>query len=105
MQAWVAQQATWLRAEHLPAYSPDFNPIERVWRWMKREFFHNRCWETQAALRDYAAQKLAEFAQHRPALLGVMRQELERLKTIFEFYDTPFPFGEAEKTLGKDFSG
>jgi len=25
--------------EFLPAYSPDFNPIERLWRWMKNGIY------------------------------------------------------------------
>jgi len=33
-------QKDWLRLEFLPAYSPDFNPIERLWRWMKTEYPH-----------------------------------------------------------------
>lgn len=24
---------------YVPAYSPDFNPIETVWRWIKERFF------------------------------------------------------------------
>jgi transposase len=34
-------QKDWLRLEFLPAYSPDFNPIERLWRWMKTEYTHD----------------------------------------------------------------
>lgn len=30
----------------LPPYSPDFNPIEQVWRITRREKTHNRFWET-----------------------------------------------------------
>ena len=105
LQDWFGQQAAWLRVEFLPAYSPDFNPIERLWRWFKGEFTHNACWPTQAALTRHLVEKLAELPQHTPAMLGVMRQEIARLKTAFEFYDTPFPFPELEAAHGKDFSG
>ena len=28
--------------EYLPSYSPDLNPIERVWWWMRKHIAHNR---------------------------------------------------------------
>ncbi len=105
LQAWFSQQAAWLRIEFLPAYSPDFNPIERLWRWFKGEFTHNACWPTQAALARYLLEKLTELPKHTTAMRGVMRQEIARLKAAFEFYDTPFPFAELEAGHGKDFSG
>jgi transposase len=105
LQDWFGQQAAWLRIEFLPAYSPDFNPIERLWRWFKGEFTHNACWPTQAALARHLVEKLAELPQHTVALQGVMRQEIARLKAAFEFYETPFPFAELEAVCGKDFSG
>ena len=105
LQDWFGQQAAWLRVEFLPAYSPDFNPIERLWRWFKGEFTHNACWPTQAALARHLVEKLAELPQHTAAMRGVMRQEIARLKAAFEFYDTPFPFAELEAVHGKDFSG
>ncbi len=105
LQDWFGQQAAKLRVEFLPAYSPDFNPIERLWRWFKGEFTHNACWPTQAALARHLARKLAELPHHTAAMLGVMRQEITRLKAAFKFYDTPFPFPELEGESGKDFSG
>lgn len=105
LQDWFGQQAAWLRIEFLPAYSPDFNPIERLWRWFKGEFTHNACWPTQAALARHLAEKLAELPQHTVAMRGVMRQEIARLKAAFEFYDTPFPSPELAGEGGKNFSG
>jgi len=40
---WVERNKAWLKIEFLPAYSPDFNPIECLWRWLKTEFTHNKC--------------------------------------------------------------
>jgi putative transposase len=49
---WSQQQSSWLCIAFLPAYSPDFNPIERLWRWIKTEYTHNRCWQTEGQLRN-----------------------------------------------------
>ena len=35
-----------LQLEFLPPYSPDLNPIERVWWWMRKHIAHNRAVET-----------------------------------------------------------
>ncbi len=35
MQAWVAAHAPRVRVYQLPSYSPDYNPIEHVWRYVK----------------------------------------------------------------------
>ena len=88
---WVCTQKEWLRLEFLPAYSPDFNPIERLWRWVKSEYIHNRCWESQAQLKTYLAGVLEKIAQKPDELISVMRQEIQRLNLVFEFYQTPSP--------------
>lgn len=44
LTAWIEKQTSWLPLAFSPPYSPDFNPIERLWRWMKTEYTHNQCW-------------------------------------------------------------
>jgi hypothetical protein len=82
----------WLRLEFLPAYSPDFNPIERLWRWIKSEYTHNRCWKSLARLKTYLVKVMEKIEQKPAELTSVMRQEIQRLNTVFEFYETPSPF-------------
>jgi len=91
LKEWYKQQP-WLQVEFLPAYSPDFNPIERLWRWLKTEYIHNACWPSQAALKKHLQHILQTMPQQAEAVKGVMRQEMERLRAAFEFYNTPFPF-------------
>jgi transposase len=35
-----------LELVYLPAYSPDLNPIERIWSYMRKKISHNRYLET-----------------------------------------------------------
>ena len=90
LQAWVKEQAAWLRLEFLPGYSPDFNPIERLWRWMKTEYTHNQCWDNKAQLKRLLTDMLGEIQHRSHELLGLMQTELERLRVTFAFYDQPF---------------
>jgi len=87
---WAETQFAWLQLEFLPGYSPDFNPIERLWRWVKTEYTHNQCWDTKIQLKRLLTNMLDEVHYRSPELVGLMRSELERLRLIFAFYDTPF---------------
>lgn len=39
---WRKAAEHWFRLEYLPPYSPDLNPIERVWKLTRRLATHNR---------------------------------------------------------------
>jgi transposase len=46
----VAAHANRLQVYQLPAYSPDYNPIEHLWRRLKRQATHNRYFASFEAL-------------------------------------------------------
>ncbi len=60
-----------LSAYQLPAYSPDFNPIEYLWRNVKKEATHNKYFETFENLVQAVDQALAAFAERADAVLGL----------------------------------
>ena len=35
---------------HLPPYSPELNPVERLWQWLKRHIVRNRCYDNLDAM-------------------------------------------------------
>jgi transposase len=39
---WREQHADRFKLDYLPPYSPDLNPIERVWKLTRRQCLHNR---------------------------------------------------------------
>jgi transposase len=88
------EKANWLKLDFLPAYSPDFNPIERLWKWIKKEYTHNKCWPSKEALSKHLNKKLTEMVLDVNAYIGTMRQELLRLKGAFDYYETPFMWDE-----------
>jgi transposase len=91
LKEWVEHQTSWLRLVFLPAYSPDFNPIERLWSWIKDEYTHNQCWQSQTRLLHDLAKMVSELSDRASEIKSVMRQELERLKQVFEYYQIPSP--------------
>lgn len=43
---WRVAAQPWFKIEYLPPYSPDLNPIERVWKLTRRLATHNRYFPT-----------------------------------------------------------
>ena len=88
------QKSNWLKMEFLPAYSPDFNPIERLWKWIKHEFTHNKCWSSKQDLYKHLENKLIGMTNNVSSYIGTMNQELLRLKAAFIQHETPFIWEE-----------
>jgi transposase len=88
LTAWVETQKTWLSLAFLPPYSPDFNPIERLWRWMKTEYTHNQCWASKEQLKKRLQVILQEIPAKAESIKTVMKKENERYQKICEFYQT-----------------
>ena len=42
-----------LRLVRLPAYSPDFNPDEHIWAWVRADVTANTCFGTKAKVREH----------------------------------------------------
>lgn len=88
------EETNWLQIRFLPAYSPDFNPIERLWKWIKREYTHNKCWASKSELLKYLKVSLSEMASNVSAYIGTMRRELWRLKKACEHHAVSFIWEE-----------
>jgi transposase len=56
---WREKQAAGFALDYLPPYSPDLNPIERVWKLTRRRCLHNRHFET---LKEVISVVEAEFS-------------------------------------------
>lgn len=90
LREWVDTQKEWLRIEYLPPYSPDFNPIERFWRWMKKEFIHNKCWKTKKDLKVYLVNVVRNIPSYADSLKGLMKKENKRFEEICKYYEVLF---------------
>lgn len=61
-KAFFAQQAARLQVFQLPTYSPDYNPIEKLWKKIKQQDTHLHYFPTFEALTDKVEQALCKFA-------------------------------------------
>lgn len=72
MAEFFADQTERLTVYQLPAYSPEFNPIEYLWRNIKKQATHLRYFPTFADLMNKVDQKLRYFANTPKRILNLM---------------------------------
>lgn len=68
-KAWLAANRRRIELSRLPPYSPEFNPIEGVWKMAKKQTTHNRFFHTTAE-RDAALVATFERFDAQPALVA-----------------------------------
>jgi len=70
-QAVLVVHSDRITAEPLPSYSPDYNPIEFLWKKTKKRATHNKYFKEFAALTVSVEKALAYFATHPDTVLGL----------------------------------
>ena len=70
-QAFLAAHSDRITAQPLPSYSPDYNPIEYLWRKTKKRATHNKYFKEFAELTVSVDKALAYFATHPDTVLGL----------------------------------
>jgi transposase len=65
-KAFFAQQTARLHVVQLPTYSPDYNPIEKLWKKIKQRETHLHYFPTFEALTEKVEQALLKFANSLP---------------------------------------
>jgi len=48
--------------EYLPPYSPELNPVEKLWWWLRKEVTHNRTFETIDQMMDALQDKYQQLS-------------------------------------------
>jgi transposase len=70
-QAFLAAHRNRITVEPLPSYSPDYNPIEYLWKKTKQRATHNKYFKEFAELTVSVDKALAYFAPHPETVLGL----------------------------------
>jgi transposase len=70
-KAFLAAHGDRITAEPLPSYSPDYNPIEYLWKKTKQRATHNKYFKEFVELTVSVEKALAYFATHPETVLGL----------------------------------
>ena len=81
MRQFFAQHTDRLTVYQLPRYSPQFNPIEYLWRNVKKEATHLRYFPTFDDLKEKVDEKLCYFAQTPKRITNLMGKYCKTLGT------------------------
>ena len=76
-QAFLAARSERITEHPLPSYSPDYNPIEYLWRKTKKRATHNKYFKEFAAMTVSVEQALVYFATHPDTVLGLFGRYCE----------------------------
>ena len=82
MQAFFDTHAGRLTIEQLPAYSPDFNPIEHLWKKVKKEATHLKHFPEFSDLQQEVDRALLHFAQTPSEITVLMARYCEKLGRV-----------------------
>jgi transposase len=82
MHAFFETHAERLSIEQLPAYSPDFNPIEHLWKKVKKEATHLKHFPEFMDLQQEVDRALLHFAQTTNEITVLMARYCEKLGKV-----------------------
>jgi transposase len=86
LRAYLATSDVRLRLVRLPAYSPDFNPHEAIWGWIRDEVTANTCFGTRAKVQQHVGQLCRDIVHRTDEVKRRCR------RTLQEQADTLAPF-------------
>ena len=76
MQAWYQTQSKRLVVYPLPKYSPEFNAVERIWQFTRKEATHNRYFATVQALCASLFSTFADIQRFPDLIVGLLQPYL-----------------------------
>ena len=74
VKEFVESHSEQISIERLPSFSPDFNPIEKLWKNTKKEATHCKYFETFEKLRESVVKAFGKFLNDATKVIGVMKK-------------------------------
>ncbi len=70
---WFKRNRHWLDVHHLPPYSPEFNPTERLWQHTRKHGTHNRYYVSKTELIGTLTRVFGDMQAHPDTIRGYLQ--------------------------------
>ncbi len=70
---WFRENRKWIEVYNLPAYSPEFNAAEPLWKYTRKEGTHNKCFRSQKEVEDTLHEVFAKIRKDPENIKGYLR--------------------------------
>ena len=80
-QSYLAAEFTNLTIIHLPPYSPELNPIEQVWHWMRDNEIANRCFDGYNDIVNKCCDAWHRFSEDKNRVISQCYRDWANLET------------------------
>ena len=67
----IASELDNLSIIKLPPYSPELNPIEQVWQWLRQRHLANRCFKNYEDIVEQCSQAWLSFIEHKETVINL----------------------------------
>lgn len=70
---WFRENRKWIEVYNLPSYSPEFNAVETLWKFTRKEGTHNATFETKNEVIDCVTEVFAKIQSAPQSIAGYLK--------------------------------
>ena len=70
-QSYLVDEFNNLTIIHIPPYSPELNPIEQIWRWIRQYELANRCFENYSDIVEQSCKAWKRFCEDKSRVISL----------------------------------
>ena len=78
-QSYLAEEFDNLTIMHIQPYSPELNPIEQVWRWLRQNELANRCFDDYNDIVDQCCKAWNNFSKDTSRVISLCFRDWTKL--------------------------
>ena len=78
-QSYLGQEYSNLSIIHIPPYSPELNPIEQAWSWLRQNELANRCFDSYEDIVDSICAAWNRFAENKSRVISLCSRDWTKL--------------------------
>lgn len=80
-QSYLGKEYSNVTILHIPPYSPELNPIEQVWSWLRQNELANRCFDSYEDIVDSICTAWNRFVENKSRVISLCFRHWTRLTT------------------------